>query len=119
MIDCLDRLRHNSIVSSHYKYCNVGRLGASRTHCGKRGVSGRIQKRYILAVDVYKRQAFAFPMVRKLLLMFNLNNVTLFVFTVIISFAVFALFYIIAVSYTHLDVYKRQLQSGIGCICVF
>lgn len=39
--------------------------------------------------------AFAFPMVRKLLLMFNLNNVTLFVFTVIISFAVFALFYII------------------------
>ena len=50
--------------------------------------------------------AFAFPMVRKLLLMFNLNNVTLFVFTVIISFAVFALFYIIVYRITSNSYYS-------------
>ncbi|MDD4715644.1 MAG: ABC transporter permease [Oscillospiraceae bacterium] len=37
--------------------------------------------------------AFAFPMIRKLLLLFNLNNVTLFALTTIISFLVFAVFY--------------------------
>lgn len=38
---------------------------------------------------------FAFPMIRKLLLLFNLNNVPLFVITTIISFIVFGIFYII------------------------
>ena len=37
--------------------------------------------------------AFAFPIIRKLLLAFNLNNVLLFATTTGISFAVFALFY--------------------------
>lgn len=37
--------------------------------------------------------AFAFPMIRKLLLLFNLNNVALFAWTTVISFCVFALFY--------------------------
>lgn len=36
---------------------------------------------------------FAFPIIRKLLLLFNLNNVMLFAFTTIISVFVFALFY--------------------------
>ena len=39
--------------------------------------------------------AFAFPIIRKLLLAFNLNNVPLFAATTGISFAVFALFYMI------------------------
>ena len=39
--------------------------------------------------------AFAFPIVRKLLLAFNLNNVRLFAATTGISFAVFALFYMV------------------------
>ena len=39
--------------------------------------------------------AFAFPIIRKLLLLFNLNNVALFAATTIISFLVFALFYTI------------------------
>ena len=38
---------------------------------------------------------FAFPIIRKLLLMFNLNNVPLFVATTIISFLVFGIFYIL------------------------
>ena len=39
--------------------------------------------------------AFAFPIIRKLLLAFNLNNVPLFAATTGISFVVFALFYMI------------------------
>ena len=39
--------------------------------------------------------AFAFPMIRKLLLLFGLNNVALFVATSLISFSVFGVFYII------------------------
>ena len=37
--------------------------------------------------------AFAFPIIQKLLMMFNLFNVTLFAVTTIISFIVFALLY--------------------------
>ena len=37
--------------------------------------------------------AFAFPMLQKVLLVFNLTNVKLFIMTTIISFAVFALLY--------------------------
>lgn len=36
---------------------------------------------------------FAFPLIRKLLLLFNLNNVVLFAVTTAVSFLVFALFY--------------------------
>ncbi len=39
--------------------------------------------------------AFAFPMIRKLLLMFNLNNVALFAVTTVISVVVFSLFYML------------------------
>lgn len=39
--------------------------------------------------------SFAFPMIKKLLLLFNLQNTTLFIATTIISFCVFALFYVI------------------------
>ena len=37
--------------------------------------------------------AFAFPMIRRMLLLFGLDNIRLFVLTNLISFAVFALFY--------------------------
>ena len=36
---------------------------------------------------------FAFPIISKLLLAFNLDNVMLFAFTTVVSFLVFALFY--------------------------
>lgn len=38
---------------------------------------------------------FAFPVIRELLLMFNINNVPMFVVTALISFAVFGIFYVI------------------------
>ena len=38
---------------------------------------------------------FAFPIVRKLLLLFNMDNVNLFVITTLISFVVFGVFYVI------------------------
>lgn len=37
--------------------------------------------------------AFAFPMIRRLLLLFNLNNVGLFALTTVISFVMFGVLY--------------------------
>lgn len=50
--------------------------------------------------------AFAFPIIRKLLLLFNLNNVMLFTATTVISFLVFALFYTIVYRVTSNAYYK-------------
>lgn len=50
--------------------------------------------------------AFAFPIIRKLLLLFNLNNVMLFAITTVISFLVFALFYTIVYRVTSNAYYK-------------
>ena len=55
--------------------------------------------------------AFAFPMIRKLLLLFNLNNVLLFSMTTLISFLVFALFYTIVYRITSNTYY--HIVSGI------
>lgn len=50
--------------------------------------------------------AFAFPILRKLLLLFNLNNVTLFAITTVVCFLVFALFYTIVYRITSNAYYK-------------
>lgn len=49
---------------------------------------------------------FAFPIIRKLLLLFNLNNVPLFIATTIICFVVFAVFYTIVYRITSNAYYK-------------
>lgn len=54
---------------------------------------------------------FAFPIVRRLLLMFNLNNVALFMATTAVSVAVFALFYTIVYRLTSNAYYK--IVSGV------
>ena len=54
--------------------------------------------------------AFAFPIIRKLLLAFNLNNVPLFAATTGISFVVFALFYMLVYRITSEAYYN--LVSG-------
>lgn len=54
--------------------------------------------------------AFAFPIIEKLLLLFNLNNRTLFICTTLVSFLVFALFYVIVYRITS-DAYY-QIVSG-------
>lgn len=50
--------------------------------------------------------AFAFPMIKKLLILFNLSNLTLFIFTTAFCFAVFALFYMIVYKITSNAYYK-------------
>lgn len=50
--------------------------------------------------------AFAFPMIKKLLILFNLSNLTLFIFTTVFCFAVFALFYMIVYKITSNAYYK-------------
>lgn len=49
---------------------------------------------------------FAFPMIRKLLILFNLTNTALFVGTSVISFLVFALFYVLVYRITSNAYYK-------------
>ncbi len=44
--------------------------------------------------------AFAFPMIKKLLILFNLSNLTLFVLTTVFCFAIFVLFYMIVYKIT-------------------
>lgn len=56
--------------------------------------------------------AFAFPMLRTLLLLFNLNNVSLFAFTTGVSFLAFACFYLLVYRGTSNIYYK--IVSGAG-----
>lgn len=50
--------------------------------------------------------AFAAPIIKKLLLLFNLTNLNLFIVTILISFAAFALFYMIVYKITSNAYYK-------------
>lgn len=50
--------------------------------------------------------AFAAPIIKKLLLIFNLTNLNLFIVTILISFAAFALFYMIVYKITSNAYYK-------------
>lgn len=54
---------------------------------------------------------FAFPMIRKLLLLFNMNNVTLFLLTTVISIVVFGLFYAFVYRITS-NIYCQIVSSG-------
>ncbi len=55
--------------------------------------------------------AFAFPMIRKLLMLFNLNNLVLLLLTTGISIACFALFYMVVYRMTS-NVYYRIVSGG-------
>ena len=50
--------------------------------------------------------AFAAPIIKKLLLMFNITNLNFFIVTVVISFAIFSLFYMIIYKITSSAYYK-------------
>ena len=50
--------------------------------------------------------AFAFPIIRKILLLFNLTNISLFFGITVISFVAFALFYAIVYKFTSNAYYK-------------
>ena len=53
MVDCFDRLRHDSVICGNNKDCNIRYLSAARTHRSKRFVTGRVEKCNLTAVDVY------------------------------------------------------------------
>ena len=52
MIYSLYRLRHHSVISCNYKYCNVCCLRTTHTHCCKCLVPGRVKEGYRLAVNL-------------------------------------------------------------------
>lgn len=54
---------------------------------------------------------FAFPMVQKIMMMFNLTNTTLFMATSGVCFAVFALFYVVVYRVTS-NAYYRLISGG-------
>ena len=53
MVDCLDGLRHDTVVGSDDYDGDIRSLGAARTHCGKCCVTGGIKEGDVLAVNVY------------------------------------------------------------------
>ena len=44
MLDRLDRLRHDTVVGGHHEDDDIGRLGTTSTHGGKRCVTRRVQE---------------------------------------------------------------------------
>ena len=54
---------------------------------------------------------FAFPMIRRMLTLLNLNNVSLFIRTTVISFVAFAVFYAVIYRLTS-GVYYRIVSSA-------
>ena len=55
--------------------------------------------------------AFAFPMIRKLLMMFNLFNLKLLMCTTLISYLIFALFYLLVYRITS-NAYYSIVSDG-------
>ena len=53
MVDCLDGLRHNAIVSSYHQNGNICYLGTAGTHSSKSLMARSIQKDNLLALAFY------------------------------------------------------------------
>ena len=57
MVDSLDGLRHDAVISSDHEHDDVGHLGTARTHGRERLMARRIDKGDLTAVDVDDRRA--------------------------------------------------------------
>ena len=57
--------------------------------------SGQLAVFFLPLLGAGLHLAFAFPMIRKMLMLLNLTNIRLFALTTVISFVVFALFYVL------------------------
>ena len=53
MVDSLDSLRHNAVISSYYQYGDICSVGASHTHGGEGLMSRSIQESNLLSVNRY------------------------------------------------------------------
>ena len=44
MVNCLHRLRHDTVIRSNHQDCNIGNLSSAGTHGSERLMAGRIQE---------------------------------------------------------------------------
>ena len=44
MVDCFNRLRHNTVIGRYNQNCDIGSLGTAGTHCCKRFMTWSIQE---------------------------------------------------------------------------
>ena len=53
MVDGLDRLRHQAVVSGNHEHDNIGDVGAAGSHSGKGGMPWRVEKSNGLAIALH------------------------------------------------------------------
>ena len=94
----------------HGRFDIMQKVGMTRAEIRKSVNSQLLTVFFLPLLGAGLHLAFAFPIVRKLLLLFGLNNAPLFAATSCISFAVFALFYVLVYRITSNAYYK--LVSG-------
>ena len=94
----------------HVRFDIMQKVGMTRAEIRKSVNSQLLTVFFLPLLGAGMHLAFAFPIVRKLLLLFGLNNAPLFAATSCISFAVFALFYVLVYRITSNAYYK--LVSG-------
>lgn len=80
----------------------------------KKGINSQLLTVFFLPlVGAFMHIAFAFPMIRKLLALFNLKNTLFFATTTLISFVVFAVFYTIVYKITS-NAYLKIVSSKLN-----
>ena len=94
----------------HVRFDIMQKVGMTRAEIRKSVNSQLLTVFFLPLLGAGMHLAFAFPIVRKLLLLFGLNNAPLFAATSCISFAVFTLFYVLVYRITSNAYYK--LVSG-------
>lgn len=92
------------------RFAIMRKVGMTRPEIRKSINSQLLTVFFLPLLGAGMHMGFAFPIVRKLLLLFNLNNTVLFLMTTIISYLVFALLYVLVYRLTSNTYYK--LVSG-------
>ena len=90
------------------------KVGMTKTEIRRSINSQLLTVFYLPLVMAGLHLAFAFPMIRRLLLLFNLNNVGLFALTTVISFAAFGVLYALIYRITGNVYYRRRSESQQG-----
>lgn len=88
------------------RFAIMQKVGISRKEIRKSINSQMLTVFFLPLIGAGAHLTFAFPILRKLLLLFNLNNVVLFAVTTLVCFLVFALFYVIVYRITSNAYYK-------------
>ena len=86
------------------------KVGMTKTEIRRSINSQLLTVFYLPLVMAGLHLAFAFPMIHRLLLLFNLNNVGLFALTTVISFVMFGVLYALIYRITG-NVYYRNVSD--------